>query len=434
MIVNFLKNKFVKDNTIYVTGVLLVGILGYMFHFLVSRNLSVSEYGELQSLLAVYSILAVFGSALSYFVIKHSSVFSKFKDYEANKNFTDFINKKLKKIAIILFILFILISPWLYKLLHLSNFWGLFFIITATFITLEFSVYYGELNAWEEFFSSNAILFAGAVVKLITGFLFAFLFANASMVAISILTSSLITWFLAQYVVSKKLLKIQQVVAEKSWREYFPKINFKKIILPTFIFSILYTLTINLDIILVKSLTTSEITGYYSALSLLGKIIFWVNSAIIAVILPKAYAAGHEGKRVNKKTILQAYGLIFLVGILGILLYFLFPKIIITLLFGSKYAIFVNTLWLFALMALILSLLALEANFSYAKHDFRISYVLAMTAFLMIFGIYFFHHNIQEMILAINTSFLLGYLVALSMNTLLKIPLNSEAEEKIITT
>ncbi len=415
MIINFLRDKFVRDSFIYVTGVFAVGALGYAFHFLVSRKLSISEYGELQSLLAVYSILSVFASALYYFVIKHSSVFAKFKDYKANKDFINFINEKSKKTALILFIFFLLISPWLYRFLRLPNFWGLLFVISATFSGLAFAVYAGELNAWEEFFSFNAISFLSALVKLMLGFLLAMLFASASIVAVSLLIASLVAWFLARYVVSKKILKNQERITEKKWEEYFPGVNFKKMILRTFIFSTLFILVVNLDVVLVKSLTTSQITGYYGALSLLGKIIFLVNSAIIAVALPKACVAGHRGQKASK-IILEAYGLIFLVGILGIFLYFLFPKFIIIVLFGAKYATFKSTLWPFALMGLILSLFSLEANFSYARHDFRISYILVATVFLMIFGIYFFHQNIENMIWTINVSFLLGYLASLAMN------------------
>src|SRR3989344_5456612 len=430
MILNFLKDTFIKNNAMYMTGVLLVGMLGYSFHFLVSKKLSVSEYGELQSLLAVYSILVVFSSTLFYFVIKHTSVFAKFKDYEANKAFIGFIQKKSKKIAIILFIFFLFISPWLYRFLHLSIFWGLFFIAAAALSGLAFAVYAGELNAWEEFFSFTTISFLGALVKLIAGFLFAIFFASASMVALSFLMASLMTWFLARYFTNKKILKKSRFnqgfsaflrpeeMTKKNWREYFPDVNFKKIIARTFIFSALFILVVNLDIVLVKNVTTSQVTGHYGALSLLGKIIFWVNSAIIAVALPRACAAGYRDQRASRKIILGAYTLIFLVGISGIFLYFLFPQFIITLLFGDRYVIFVNTLWLFGLMSLILSLFSLEANFSYAIHDFRISYILATTVLLMIFGIYFFHQNIKEIIWTLNICFLLGYLATLGINIL----------------
>jgi len=182
------------------------------------------------------------------------------------------------------------------------------------------------------------------------------------------------------------------------------------------IFSFAVALIQNIDVLLVKNLTNAEITGYYSVLNLLGKIIFWVNGAILAVVLPAACASGLDGRRPSRKLVLSAYGLIGFVSFCGILIYFVAPNFIVTLLFGAKYLLFADSLWLFGLIAFWLSFLTLEANFAYARHDFRISYILGSVVFLMIFGIHFFHETISAVALAINVAMAIGFFAALILN------------------
>ena len=432
MIKRYFYNKFLRDNVTYVMGFFLVGLLGYVFHFLISRQLSVPEYGELQSILALYAILTVFGSAVSYFITKHAAVFAHHKDYRANKEFISFFKKRFGKVEILFLVFFLVSSLWLSELLHLSNIWGLVFCILAVFYGLLFSVYAGELNAWENFLSFNSISFIAAFTKLVLGFILAVFFATASMVALSFFISALLAWYLARFTAQKKFLREGEHSAGKNWRLYFPNVIFKKVMLKTIVFSALFILALNLDVLIVKVFTTTTITGYYGALSLLGKMIFWINSAIIAVILPKAYAAGYWGKRAGKKVILVTYGLIVFLGLSAVLIYFLVPKLIVMILFGQRYVIFSGSLWLFALMGLISSLFSLEVNFSYAKDDFRVLYILGATVVFLILGIYIFHKDIQEIIFVTDAILLAGYAAALAINTLFKKQFSASVYEPII--
>lgn len=91
------------------TGTLVSGLLGYAFHFVVSRQISVAQYGELQSLLSTMIIFGVFNSALSYFTIKHTSVFAAHHDFEANREFARYLTSRIFRLTLI--ILLILCFP-----------------------------------------------------------------------------------------------------------------------------------------------------------------------------------------------------------------------------------------------------------------------------------------------------------------------------------
>lgn len=417
---NLFKNDFIKNSLIYTAGALLSGFLSYLFHFIISRKLSVDQYGELQSLTSVLAIFGVFASAISYFVIKYSSVLAKAKDYSATKKFIDLLNSRLNTSVVFLFVFLLLISPFINNFLKLTDYYGLIIVFITVVFSIVSVVYSGALVGWEEFYSVNLVSVFSSLIKLLFGVLMVYLLPTAPAVVLSLLVSGLCAWVLLRHLNNKKLFSKADLNYKEDWhKKYFSGINIHKSIIPISIFSLMLVLIGNIDIILVKNLTSSEITGYYSALKILGLIIVTINSSIISVILPKACAEASNGG-VGRRVIMGAYGLISLVSIIGILFYFLFPRLVISALFGDKYILFANDLWLFGISSFIFSLLMLETNFAYARYDFKVSYILGAVASLMFGGIYLFHSNIHQIILDIIVSFGIGYFGVFTMNLLNK--------------
>jgi O-antigen/teichoic acid export membrane protein len=176
------------------------------------------------------------------------------------------------------------------------------------------------------------------------------------------------------------------------------------------------TLLGNVDIFLVKGLTSATMTGFYGALHTLGTVILTLNAAVIGSVLPTVYAAGHEGKRASTRTVLFAYGAIAVISAGGLLLYAAFPSLIVGMLFGTKYISVARNLWLFAPLTFFLSILTLEANFAYARHAYRVSWALLATIVVAAAGVGLFHESIRAIALAITVAFACGYILVLCMN------------------
>jgi hypothetical protein len=92
------------------------------------------------------------------------------------------------------------------------------------------------------------------------------------------------------------------------------------------------------------------------------------------------------------------------------------PNFITNIFFGKKYVLDTQVLWMFGLMSYLLSILTLEANLSFAKHDFRVVYFLAATIFLMIGSLAKYHASLEQIVLAMSASFLLGYFSVTMLN------------------
>jgi len=394
------------------------GLLGYLFHFVVSRQLPISQYGELQSLLSLFLIFGIFNSALSYFVVKHTSVFAAHKDHEANREFAEFLSEKVSRLALALFVFLFVVSPLLAKLLHFSSLVGFWVIGLATFFSTLAVIYQEILRGWKEFAFLGLVGIFAALIKFIAGASLAYFFHRASAVSFSFLLMALTSWYLAKYWSRKKIKKGEEGSQKKtSWKEkYFSEVSLQKTALKIFFFSLTLVLVSNLDILLVKYFSSAETAGYYGAFSLIGKIILWLNLAAVSVALPGACVDGYKGKRLGKKSVLKVYFLMTALALGFLLVYYLVPEFIINLFFGKKYVFEPRLLWLFGVMSFLLSLLTLEANLSFARHDFRVVYLLVATGGVMIGSVATYHQNLKEIVAAFSLSFLVGYLSIFALN------------------
>lgn len=396
-------------------GTVLAGFFGYLFHFLVARKLTVSEYGEVQSIFALVAMSGVFASGFSYFVIKYSSLFAAKNDYFANNGFISYLNKKILKVIVAISALLLVFSPLIKDILHLSNIWGIVAGVIAVFFGTAVVAFQESLRAWQNFFAISVIGVSGAVTKLIFGYSLAAFFGKASPVAFSITISSFFGWLIVIYF-WKKLKRDARQGENKQWDDYILKNKIWKNAIQIFLFSFAAAVVLNIDILLVKGLTTPEMTGYYSALSVLGKIVLLLNMSIVGVALPRACKDGHQGNRLRPKIFFLSLFLMVMIGTALILVYYFFSAALVVALFGQKYQNISGNLWLFGVMAFVLSLLKFEADLAFARHDFRINYLLLFTAILMSLSIYRFHDTLSNIAISVSVSLLIGYILAIILN------------------
>ncbi|HLM84460.1 MAG TPA: hypothetical protein VK254_04615 [Candidatus Bathyarchaeia archaeon] len=412
------KSKFLQNNAIVMIGTLLGAPLGYAFHFVVSRQISVAQYGELQSLLSLSIIFGVFNSALGYFAIRHTSVFSANNDWQANNDFIGYLQTKTIKFASLVLIILLAASPLLAKILHFSSYTGFFVLSLATYIS-TLTVAYGEvLRGWGNFLTLTIIALAVGVIKILSGSALAIGFHTTAAVSVSFLVMSIANLYFAK-VWTKKMVagKPGLQKSESIWKnKYFPEANIRRTATKIFFFSLAIVLLSNIDVILVKYFASADIAGFFGAFNMLGKIVLFLNMAVIGVMLPEACVDGHSGRRLNKKNLLRTYGLMTLIGFGSMTFFYLFPNFVVRLFFGQKYIFETQLLWLFALISYLLSVLTLEANLSFAKRDFRVVYFLIAAILLMVGALAKFRGDLREIILALIGTLLAGYLAVVSLN------------------
>ncbi|MCX6767062.1 MAG: oligosaccharide flippase family protein, partial [Candidatus Moranbacteria bacterium] len=393
------QSKFLKNNFIFMAGTLIGGLLGYAFHFVVSRQITVAQYGELQSLLSTMLIFGVFNSALSYFTVKHTSVFAAHQDFEANREFTSYLASRVFKLTLVILLVLLAASPLLASFLHFSSAVGFVVVSLATFFSTMTVIYFEILRGWQKFFLLSLVGIATAFVKFASGAILASIAHNTAAVSFSLLIAAFAGWYLARYWSRKQITGGNIPDTGIGWKhKYFSGTNIRRSAINILFFSLALILVSNLDVLLVKYFSSAETAGYYGAFALLGKIVLWLNLSVAGVLLPDACADGHTGRRPDKKTLLNSYALMALIALGMIAIYYLIPNFVINIFFGTKYILDTQILWLFGLMSFLLSLLTFEANLSFAKHDFRVMYFLAATVIVMVASLAKYHANLEQIV------------------------------------
>lgn len=410
-------NKFLKNNLVFMASTMAGGLLGYFFHFIVSRRLSVAAYGELQAVISLSLFLSVFSMALSFFIIKYSSVLASRNDRAGQIRFLSFLFKKFRQPVFGIFLIFVLLAPFLKNILHLTDFAGLFAVGASAIFSFFSAFYLNALQGWKKFSALGAIGVLAVAVKLLTGWLLAASFHAASAVSFSILISSLAGWILVRSYSRRQWAGGKFAEAGTDWREkHFSGENFRKSFFQILFFSLALAAVSNLDIIVVKNLASPDVAGFYAALSVLGKVVMWFNLAVVGVLLPEAFSLGYDGKPVNLQTITGSYALIFLVSLPLLAAYRFFSGSLVGLLFGEKYIGVSQSLWLFGFASLALSLLLLEAKMAMARNDFRSTWFLSGVVAVLAAAIYFFHSDLREIVWSVIISFLLGWVSVFLLN------------------
>jgi O-antigen/teichoic acid export membrane protein len=156
------------------------------------------------------------------------------------------------------------------------------------------------------------------------------------------------------------------------------------------------------DVILVKHFLNPHAAGIYMSLSVLGKIIFFASFAITSVLFPTI--AEHKEKGNNYRHIVwMGAGSVAGISFFVTTCYFLFPRLVVHLLFGSAYDEAVQFVGWFGIFLSFISLSTLFIQTYLAEGKTIVSYIASVAAVLQVVLLFFFHTNIMQIIL-VNVS------------------------------
>lgn len=393
-IISKIKNNNFLTSSFWVflgTGFLNFG--NYFYHLIMGKMLTVTAYGALESLISLLYLLFVPTLALSLVIVKFVSTYEgKSQDSSVNKLY----NYSLVKLVIFggaFSILIILATPLISNFLSISDprlVIGLALVFFANLIyILNKSVIQGAVM----FFKFGLLSFIETAGKLGFGILLVYLGFSTSGAFLAVGIGILVA-LLVSYVYIKQFVKIKFDLKA----DFEKKAELLKFAIPAFVTTLALTSIYTSDIILVRHFFPGAASGFYSALAVLGKVVFFAASPVILVVFPLAseyYAKGGNYQKYLIQGLIVTIIICF--GITGI--YFLFPDFIISSLFNPKYFVIAPLLGLFGLFISIYTICALFANFYLSVHKTSSSYIVLAAAILQIILISLFHASLQQVIL-----------------------------------
>lgn len=388
-------NKLIKNSAIFFVGSMTVSVGNYIYHLIIGRILGPTDYGVLASLISISIILGVPTATIMLVAAKLASNAKVKKNYKQLHYLVKYLLRKLTLAGMVFLAIYCLLSPFLAKFLKIPSVPLVITLGIAMFFAFLLPVTQGTLQGLQKFKAltwntiSTPIVKTGLGVALVLlgfkvyGALGGIVMANIVVFALSFIPLR----FLWRYPPQNRL--------------YMRKVLLYS--LPVLVSLFSFTLLYNIDVILVKHFFDAQNAGLYSGLSKIGQIIFFGTGAIAAVMFPMV---AEKFKKGEPHTSLLRQSLLIVGGLAGIgtLLFFLFPRLVITLLFGSAFMSVAPCVGWFALAMALFSLCNVLMNYFLSIHKFKFIYFMTLITILQIVLISIFHHSITQVVWDINLS------------------------------
>lgn len=405
-----IQNPLIGGSMVLFLGMTFTNFGNYLYHLLMGRMLGPKDYGILSSIISLSYIFSILTSALLITTVKFVTRYKAKRQF--GKIYSLFIGlTKIFLIAgIIVFFIFLGGRKLIGNFLHLEN--SLPVLILAFGLGLNFPAFIN--NAFLQGFLNFGFLSFNNVFSTILKVALAILLVkfgfgvNGALGAIFL--GSLLPYFLSFYPL--RFLWQYKNGEEIEWKDFF---GFSLPVVGAMLgLNSLYST----DVILVRHFFPAFEAGLYSALAVLGKIVFFASSVIPIVMFPLVSERFENGR----KYLHLLYQSLLIVGGISLvitMIYFLFPSLMIEILYGKDYLGVAPYLGIFAVFISFYSLSSLLVNFFLSIRATRVAIFCLLAAVLQVILISLFHISLFQIIeisLGISILLFLSLVIFLRQN------------------
>lgn len=390
MIKKIRQNPLLLGSSVMLVGTMIANLGNYLYHLLMGRMLGPKDYGTLGALISLTYIASIVTTTLSTTIVRLVSRFKVKKDYQR----IFLLLKQLTKGFLVLGLLFLLgfsLSQGLIgQFLHLTDSQPVILVGVLLIFSLLIFINQGILRSLLRFnfLSFNAVF--GVGVKLAAAVVLVKLGFSVFGALIAIILGTLLPYLLSFYPL-RFLYRYQETKAKINWSEFFS--YSAPVLVATLGMTSLYTT----DVILVKHLFPAYEAGLYSALAVLGKIVFFASSTVPMVMFPLVSESYENGKS-YRHFLTQSLGLVAGVSLLVTAVYFIFPQLMVRALYGSDYLPAASYLGIFAVFISLYSLSFLLVNFFLSIKRLKLALLPFLAAVLQIILIMIFARSTLQVI------------------------------------
>lgn len=369
-----------------IVGSMVVNVVNYIYHLVMGRVLGPSDYGTLVALYSLLYIVSIIPLSTSFAIVKF---ISSAKTSREQAGIYVVLNKFIFKIAIAGTILIVVLSPILSKFLNVSSVWEVALVGPVLFFSLVTLVNQATMQGLLSFMGVVGPNIISSVSKFVLGLALVFLGFSVIGAMWGVVLAAAAAYFLSLTYIRSKI--------KRDGIENFKISKFLKFSFPVLVLALAFTSIFTTDLILVKHFFSSFDAGIYAALSMLGKIIYFAASPITSVMFPIVSRRNSKGEKFLK-VFLLSFGATLFICLGALSIYFVFPGLFVSILYGQKYLMAVdNLIW----MGLFLSFYTLNyfmSNFFMSIGKTQIAYIPLVIAIFQAISIWIYHPSLLSII------------------------------------
>ena len=387
-------DKLLRHGGIIFTASIISYFFAYLFHFYVARALGPGDYGVLGSILSLLYIFSVPSIVITTTLAQIVSEEKSVGEYGRIKSILLLSVKKLAFIGSIIFIIIILLSSFLKVVLDLPT--------TIPILTLGFSLIFitilpsprGVLQGIQNFTSLGFNMAIEKPALLLFALLFIHIGMGVNGAILSYGTAAIVILILA-------FLPLKSILREESERV---NVSIYPYAAPIFILILCITIMSSIDILFVRKDFPPEVSGYFTAMKMLGQVIYFSSIALGGVLLPKVSELNISNKKHDfllRKTLIY-FGIILATVIST---YTLAPQLIITTLFGENYAPISRYLVWYAITTGLLSTAIIFMFYDVSLKRTAFRYPLTLLTPIQALLLIIFHETLDQVIIVQAATF-----------------------------
>ncbi len=383
----------VLSGTIVVSvGLFIASFLSYLLQIFLGRYLTVEEFGVFTSLLSVFYIVGFSNNVFLTSLIKLVSDMNNEAERHLLRALFSSFSKIFLGIGVLLFTLLIVGMSSLANYLRIDTGQALFAFSLYVALSLLGTVPQAYLQGLQRYKGFAIFLVTGNSLRLIIPIYFAYLGFGVSGVFFGIIASTLINYSFGYFLLRKNFqydsLKIEL-------GGYVKKVFVFSA--PVFVVNACLMLLNNIDIILVKHFFTPVDAGLYSGVVTIGKVLLFGAGAVGVVMFPQIASLHAKGvdytARFKQFLLLQVFLLIC-----GTTLFYFFPDLIVSVMFGDKFIAASTFLPNFAIFVSLYVLINFFILYFLAINKTKVFLIMLPMILLQWILIHGFHRNLTQVI------------------------------------
>ena len=317
----------------------LFNLFNLLYHFFMLRILPPTDYGHLNTLIALFTVISVPAGTLQTTVTRFFSSFKVQNQYHQAIELLRHFLLVMSIIALSFFLLILFASSHISSFLQISS-QGLIILFGLSLVfSMVIPILWGGLQGLQKFGLLTLNLIINSGLKLALGILFVFLGFGLLGAMSAIAVSYIVTTILSLFILGVSLLKEKTVADQGVIPKSSLPSNFSEVYHYSFLAGsvlLCFMVLTNIDLILVKHFFTPIEAGYYSIAQMVGKIILVLPIPIVTVMFPKLTSL-EGGEKRTLSTLGKSLGIAALLCGGAVLFSLLFPSPIVKILSGKVY-------------------------------------------------------------------------------------------------
>jgi len=372
-------------------GVLLANLGNYGFQLISARELGPASYSDLATLLAIVAIIGLPLGGVQLWIARHVAEYDAVGEADVTRWFMRRSTRYATLVAVTSTVVLLALSGPLKAVLGIGSLGAVAATALITFPAVLTPVVWGLAQGLQRFALISVMVASAPLLRIVLavgGFATGFgVFGAMSATLVSNLVTLIVPiWLLRRWFsetpVTRWIIDKRTAVAT---------------LFPVLVGLLAITALTTIDVVVAKRTLTDHSAGIYGSASLVGRVILYLPTAIITVLLPRVAA-----RTADRRESLDLLGLSVAVTagfcVLVTAIYAVASHLVVRIAFGSDYLAAAPLLWRFGVAMTCFSLLNVLFVYHLGRRDHSMSWILGIGAVCQLVAFAVFHDSAKQLV------------------------------------